>query len=161
MITIRELIVSDYPKMEEFLYWAIFTPPGENLPERDIIYNPDVFIYIKDFGSGDDCGVIAEVDGQAIGSAWTRIIPAYGHIDNQTPELAISVLSEYRNQGVGEMLMEKLFDLLSNRGYEKTSLAVQKENPAVRFYLRLGYEIIEEKTEEYLMIKMLDKNLSA
>jgi len=141
--------------MEDFLYWAIFTPPDKKLPERNIIFKPDVFIYIENFGNEDDCGVIAEIDGQAIGAAWTRIIPAYGHIDNQTPELAISVLPGYRNKGVGEMLMQKLFERLFERGYEKTSLAVQKENPAVRFYLRLGYEIVEEKSEEYLMVKRL------
>ena len=70
------------------------------MPDRNIIYNSDVFIYIENFGQKNDCGVVAEVDGKAIGLAWTRIIPAYGHIDNETPELAISVLPEYRNQGV-------------------------------------------------------------
>jgi ribosomal protein S18 acetylase RimI-like enzyme len=51
--------------------------------------------------------------------------------------------------------MEKLFELLSIRGYKQTSLAVQIENPAASFYLRLGYEIISEKSEEYLMVKKL------
>ena len=54
------------------------------------------------------------------------------------------------------MLMEKLFELLSQHGYRQTSLAVQKGNPAVNFYLRLGYEIIRENSEEYLMVKKLD-----
>ena len=158
MIHVRALTESDYPIMEDFLYWAIFTQPNEKLPERNIIFNPNVFIYIENFGNDSDCGVIAEVDGQAIGAAWTRIIPAYGHIDNQTPELAISVLPEYRSQGIGAVLMKKLFELLVERGYEKTSLAVQKQNPAVRFYLRLGYEVLEEKSEEYLMVKKLTDN---
>jgi ribosomal protein S18 acetylase RimI-like enzyme len=154
-ISIKELSQLDYSILENFIYWAIFTPIGSELPARDIIFNPDVFIYIEDFGKKNDCGVFAEVGGKAVGAAWTRIIPGYGHVDDETPELAISVLPEYRNQGIGSKLMEKLFELLSERGYRQTSLAVQKENPASKFYLRLGYEIISENSEEYLMIKKL------
>jgi len=36
------------------------------------------------------------------------------------------------------------------------SLAVQKENSAVNFYLRLGYEIVSENDEEFVMIKKLN-----
>ena len=155
MINIRELTKADYHKLEEFLYWAIFTPKGAKPPARDIIRNPDTSIYIESFGCSSDCGVIAETGGQAIGAAWTRIIPAYGHIDDFTPELAISVLPEYRSNGVGSKLMHALFGLLLNRDCKQTSLAVQKANPAVNFYLRLGYEIVKEKPEEYLMLKKL------
>ena len=157
-IKIKEVGTSSYSILENFIYWAIFTPPGANLPARDIIFNPDVFIYIENFGNENDCGVFAEVDGKAVGAVWTRIISAYGHIGNETPELAISVLPEYRNHGIGTKLMEKLFALLSERGYKQTSLAVQKENPATNFYLRLGYEILSEKPEEYLMVRKLTMN---
>ena len=150
---IKELHESDYDLLKEFIYWAIFVPPGTKQPERNIINNPDVFIYIDDFGQKDDYGVFAEVDGNAVGAAWTRIIPAYGYIDDETPELAMSMLPEYRSQGVGTELMKKLFELLSKKGYKETSLAVQKENPAVNFYLRLGYEIASENDEEFVMIK--------
>jgi ribosomal protein S18 acetylase RimI-like enzyme len=155
MIKIKEIGKADYPILEEFIYWAIFTPQGSELPSRDIIFNPDVFIYIKNFGNENDCGVFAEVDGKAVGAAWTRIIPGHGHIDDETPELAISVLPEFRNQGIGAKLMDKLFEILSQRGYKQTSLAVQKENPAASFYLRLGYEIISENAEEYMMLKKM------
>jgi ribosomal protein S18 acetylase RimI-like enzyme len=71
---------------------------------------------------------VAKQDGQIIGVAWTRIIPAYGHIDNETPELAISVLPDFRGKGIGSEMMQSLFDLLRERGYRQTSLSVsQKE----------------------------------
>jgi len=44
--------------------------------------------------------------------AWTRIIPADGHIDDEAPELATSVLPEYRGQGVGTLLMNYLFEAI-------------------------------------------------
>ncbi|MGF7143843.1 ribosomal protein S18 acetylase RimI-like enzyme [Anaerotaenia torta] len=155
MMKIKELSKYDYPILEEFSYWAIFTPPGIELPDRNVIFHPDLFIYIENYGNEKDCGIFAEVDGKAVGAAWTRIVPAYGHVDDDTPELVISVLPEYRNQGIGSKLMEKLFELLSQRGYKQTSLSVQKENIAVNFYRRLGYEIIKEKSEEYIMLKIL------
>jgi ribosomal protein S18 acetylase RimI-like enzyme len=154
-LKIRQILIEEYPLLEEFQYHAIFLPVGVGPLPREIIFKPEIFVYIKDFGGKDDCCVVVELDKQIVGAAWTRIIPAYGHIDDKTPELAISVLPNWRRQGIGSKMMNSLFDLLRERGYLQTSLAVQKENPAVRFYLRLGYNIIEEKTEEYLMIKYL------
>jgi len=155
-ITVREITASDCPHLEDFIYHAIFLPPGAKPPPREIVHNPDVFIYIDGFGNKPgDCGVIAEVDGKPIGAAWTRIIPAYGHIDGKTPELAASILPEYRGQGIGTRLMTRLFAMLREREYLRTSLAVQRENAAVRFYKRLGYETVRETGEEFIMLKDL------
>ena len=157
-LEIRPILECEYPVLEDFLYHAIFLPPGiEPLP-REIIFEPEIFVYIKDFGGKDDCCVVAEQNGEIVGAAWTRIIPAYGHIDNKTPELAISVLPNYRGRGIGSEIMKNLFELLRERGYQQTSLSVQKDNPAVRFYERLGYKTTEERIdhanhEDYLMIK--------
>ena len=158
---IRKIREDEYGVLEEFLYHAIFVPEGEAMPARDVVFLPEIFIYIKGFGKADDCCVVAEQSGQIIGAAWTRIIPAYGNIDNETPELAISVLPTHRGQGVGGKLMEYLFETLRKRGYARTSLSVQKNNPAVRFYKRLGYGITYDKkdhagNEDYIMLKNLN-----
>jgi ribosomal protein S18 acetylase RimI-like enzyme len=159
-VIIRPIEVREYPVLEDCLFNAIYLPPGEEAPPREIIFEPEIILYIKDFGGKDDCGVVAEKDGVIIGAAWTRIIPAYGHIDDDTPELAISVLPEWRGQAIGSRMMNALFDRLRERGYHRTSLSVQKDNPAVRFYLRLGYQITGERLdhanhEDYLMVKEL------
>jgi len=155
-LKIREMLPCDYPMLEDFIYNAIFIPSGAEAPNRNIIYNPDVFIYIDGFGCRPgDIGVVAEVDGKIIGAAWTRIISAYGHIDDETLELATSVLPRYRGLGIGTQLMEQLFVLLSKQGYKRTSLAVQQKNAAIRFYERLGYEVIDRNDEEFIMIKNL------
>ena len=150
----------EYPLLEEFLYHAIYLPPGVEALPREIIFEPPIYIYIKDFGGEDDCCIVAELEGEVIGAAWTRIIPAYGHINSKTPELAISVLPKWREQGIGSKMMRSLFEILRERGYRQTSLSVQKDNPAVRFYERLGYEIVGERVdhadhEDFLMIKQL------
>jgi ribosomal protein S18 acetylase RimI-like enzyme len=159
-LKIRQIQKEEYPILEEFLYNAIYLPPDAEPVPREIIYKPEIFVYIKDFGGKDDCGIVAELNEQIVGAAWTRIISAYGHIDNETPELAISVLPNFRGKGIGCKIMQSLFDLLRERGYKQTSLSVQKDNPAVRFYERLGYEITSEKLdyanhEDFLMIKYL------
>ena len=159
-LKIREIKKEEYSVLEDFLYNAIFLPPDAEPVPREIIFEPEIYIYVENFGGKDDCGVVAEQDGKIIGAAWTRIIPAYGHIDNETPELAISVLPNFRGRGIGREMMQSLFDLLRERGYKRTSLSVQKDNPAVRFYERLGYEITGERLdhanhEDFLMMKYL------
>jgi ribosomal protein S18 acetylase RimI-like enzyme len=79
-------------------------------------------------------------ENKIVGAAWTRVIPAFGHIDDETPELAISVLPEYRNKGIGTKLLKGLFERLAEQGYRQTSLSVQKENPAFHLYQRMGYK---------------------
>lgn len=158
--TIRPLEPRDYPMLEDFLYHAIYVPPGQQRPERKIIFDPEIYVYVKDFGGEHDCGVAALAGKKIIGAAWSRIIPAYGNLDERTPELAVSVLPQHRGQGVGVAMMLELFELLRAKGYERTSLSVQQDNPAVRFYQRLGYEITAEKLdhaghEDYIMVKAL------
>ena len=76
----------------------------------------------------------------------------YGHVDDDTPSFAISLLKEYRNQGIGTRLMMEMLELLRKMGYEKASLAVQKANYAVKMYENVGFKIVDENDEEYIMV---------
>ena len=109
-------------------------------------------VYIKDFGSINDNCLVAEVYGKIVGACWTRIMNDYGHIDNNTPSFAISLYEEYRGKGIGTSLMEKMLELLKSKGYKKASLAVQKGNYAVNMYKKVGFEIIDENNQEYIMV---------
>lgn len=153
---IRQIEEADYPLLEEFLYHAIFLPPGAAAPPREVIFEPEIFIYIEDFGGRDDCGVVAQQNGRVVGAAWTRIIPGFGHVDDRTPELAVSVLPGCRGHMIGTMLMTRLFAVLRGRGYSQTSLAVQQKSGAVNFYQRLGYAIVNKSDAEFIMLKKLD-----
>lgn len=110
-------------------------------------------MYYEGFGAGTaDLCIIAEEDGRPVGAAWTRIMNDYGHVDDETQSFAISLYKEYRGQGIGTEMMKAMLALLKEQGYEQASLAVQKENYAVRMYQKLGFEIVDENTEEYIMI---------
>lgn len=42
--------------------------------------------------------------------------------------------------------------LLRKRGYKKASLSIQKANDAYRLYLKVGFSVVDENEEEYIMI---------
>lgn len=150
---IREMKKNEYELLDDFLYEAIFIPVGMEKPPKDIIKNKELKVYIKNFGTNkDDTCLVAEYENKIIGACWTRIMNDYGHIDNETPSFAISLYEEYRGKGIGTDLMIKMLELLKQKGYKKASLAVQKENYAVRMYKKVGFEIIDENDEEYIMI---------
>ena len=150
---IREIRPEEYDLLREFLYQAIYLPEGVEPPLRSVVNLPELQIYIADFGTrpGDHC-LIAEVEKKVIGAAWCRIMEDYGHIDSSTPSLAISLLPEYRGQGTGTQLLNGLLLLLRENGYQRASLSVQKENPALRLYQRTGFRILAETGTEYLML---------
>ena len=149
---IRELKKCEIKLLDTFLYEAIFIPEGVPEPSKDIINHPDLQIYISDFGKKDDICYVAEVEGKVVGAVWTRIINDYGHIDDETPSLSISLLKEYRNLGIGTKLMKQIILALKEKGYKQVSLSVQKVNNAVRMYKKFGFEIVHENEEDYIMV---------
>lgn len=48
--------------------------------------------------------------------------------------------------------MKEMLKLLKEKGYSKTSLSVQKNNPAVKMYQKVGFEVSNETKKEYIMI---------
>lgn len=131
---------------------AIFIPEGVTPPPKSIIGNDELQVYVKDFGKNNgDMSLVAEVDGKTVGAAWARIMDDYGHIDNETPSLAISLYKEYRGNGIGTELMKRMLQSLKRHGYKRTSLAVQKANYAVKMYKKVGFVIVDENSEEYIM----------
>lgn len=153
---IRQLREEEYILLNDFLYEAIYIPEGIEAPPRSIINQPDIQVYVSDFGKHkDDYCLVAEVDEKVVGAVWARIMNDYGYIDDETPSCAISLFKEYRGYGIGTALMVRMLSLLKETGYKKTSLAVQKANYALRMYLNVGFEIVGENEEEYIMVKYL------
>lgn len=153
---IRELKQTEGKVLDTFLYEAIFIPEGTKAPPRDIINRPELRLYVEDFGKReDDRCLVAEAEHAIVGAVWVRIMNDYGHVDDETPSFAVSVLKEYRNCGIGTELLRRMLEELRKRGYKKASLAVQKANYAVSMYKKAGFEIVEEREEEYIMVCQL------
>jgi Acetyltransferases len=153
---IRQPRENEYILLNDFIYEAIYIPEGVAAPPKNIIDQPDLQVYVSDFGKHkDDYCFVTEVDGNVVGAVWVRIMNDYGHINDETPSFAISLYKEYRGYGIGTAMMEHMLSSLKKLGYKKTSLAVQKSNYAYKMYLKVGFEIIDENEEEYIMINYL------
>lgn len=154
--TIREMRPEEAPLLRDFTYEAIFQREGDPLIPRDSLEHPSIKVYYENFGKPGDFALFAEQDGKPVGAVWARILTGetkgFGNIDPFTPEFAISLYKEYRGNGVGTALMQAMLRLLKEKGYRKTSLAVQKDNYAVKMYQKVGFRIMKEQGPEYLML---------
>ncbi len=156
---IREMRPEEYPLLEDFLYEAVFQPDETKLAPRSITKQPEMQVYIENFGEKpDDHCLCAQVGNRIVGAVWVRDIRGYGNVLNlergqsTVPEFAISLYKEYRGQGIGTQLMKRMLEWLRREGYRKAVLAVQKENYARKMYLKTGFRIIGTTGEEYIMI---------
>ena len=149
---IRAMRETEYPLLEDFLYEAIFIPEGVAPPPKSIVNTPELQVYIENFGTQiHDKALVAEINHQVIGAVWVRIMDDYGHVDDETPSFAISLYKEYRGLGIGTEMMKAMLAILKDCGYRQASLAVQKANYAVKMYRKVGFEIVGENEEEYIM----------
>ena len=155
-LVIRPLLPQEHSILREFLYLGIFNEDGNpNLP-MNIVDEPCLIKYIKEFGKKDDICLVAEVDSEIIGAIWTRLFDdehkGYGYYDDTTPELSMSVKEEFRGKRVGNMLLSSMKKLLKEQSYKQVSLSVSKNNFATNLYIKFGYIIIEERETDYLML---------
>jgi ribosomal protein S18 acetylase RimI-like enzyme len=52
-------------------------------------------------------------------------------------------------------MTKEMLALLKSHGYSRVSLSVQKANYAAKLYLKVGFEIVRENEEEYIMVNCL------
>lgn len=157
---VRPIRQDEWPLLEDFLYEAIFLPEGfeGELPRSVIHGDPKRRAAFEGFGTlPDDRALVAEVDGEVIGACWVRTTDGYGHIDSATPSFSISIYKPYRGRGIGTAMMSRMLDELLEAGYTRASLSVQKENPALRLYERMGFRIVGDGADEteWLMVRDL------
>ena len=78
--TIRPLHPDETCLLKDFLYEAIFIPEGVTPPPRSILDQPELRVYIDDFGSrkGDHC-LVADCNGKVVWAlcgqgSWTTTV---------------------------------------------------------------------------------------
>jgi hypothetical protein len=75
-MNIRPIEHDEYGLLEEFLYLAVFVPPGSGLPSREVIREPAIYAYIDGFGRPDDVCLIAEEDETIFIGDWALLLCA-------------------------------------------------------------------------------------
>jgi len=156
-ILIRGIRPSEFPLMEDFMYEAIYHPDPANPYPKAVIYYPQVRVYWDNWGmEKDDHCLLALIDNKPVGAVWIRTfqreLKGCGYIDEHTPEIAIALFEEYRNQGIGTEMMLQMIALMKEKGYLQVSLSITKGNPAIRLYERLGFNVVDDNEEDYIML---------
>ncbi|MBA3333684.1 MAG: GNAT family N-acetyltransferase [Actinobacteria bacterium] len=109
-----------------------------------------VALYVKGWGRPGDTALIAIEDGFPVGAAWYRLfrrdLPGYGFVDEETPELAIAVVPSRRGGGIGDALLNALYERAKADGHRAVSLAVERDNePLVSYYEKKhGFTRVDE-----------------
>jgi [ribosomal protein S18]-alanine N-acetyltransferase len=153
-IVLRGIKPHEFPFLEEMLYQAIFIPHGSEKHDKGIIFIPELYPYIQDFGKKTDIGLVAEIDCKLVGAIWTRLFKGYGFIDENTPELSMAIDTDFRGKGIGSKLLEAMFRRLKKKGYKQVSLSVDKRNFAYKLYQKRGFQDFEVKGNSVLMVKI-------
>jgi GNAT superfamily N-acetyltransferase len=145
---ISPLTPEDEPFLWQMLYEAAHMAEKGDLTIEDAMNHPDLAKYVKNWGLPTDIGFVANLlsTNQPVGAVWLRLLTGenkgYGYVDDQTPELAIAILPEYRNQGIGKQLIMHLL-AVAQAFYPSISLSCRSCNPALYLYHRCGWKIID------------------
>ncbi|MGD0818121.1 MAG: N-acetyltransferase [Methanomassiliicoccales archaeon] len=110
--------------------WAVYELASNNLKER---YNPTVFTELSPYWPNGF--LVVEEMGRIVGFL-------FGIMSSEVESrvLMLAVKKEYRNQGLGTMLLNRFLQEGANRGVHFVSLEVRASNlSGIRFYQRLGF----------------------
>lgn len=145
VLAIRPSQPSDLAFLWDMLWEAAAIDPGVRAVGKEVAFSiPQLRRYLEGWGRAGDIGVVARDEaGQPLGAAWARLFPreepGYGFVASDIPELAIGVAPAFRGRGVGGALLDTLLETARVRGYEAVSLAVDRQNPALKLYERKGF----------------------
>jgi ribosomal protein S18 acetylase RimI-like enzyme len=152
LVTDDSILLREAEPGDEATLWLMLTfaasmsPDGEGAIEAARA-DPNLRTYVEGWGRAGDLGVVAVErmkDGRPgvhVGAAWLRLGDGAGRFkvgDRDVPELATAVLPAARGRGIGAAMLRRLTALATGK-YPAISLSVRESNPAVRFYVRLGF----------------------
>lgn len=120
--------------------WAVYDLASNNLKER---YNPSVFTELSPYWPNGF--LVVEDMGRIVGFL-------FGILSSEVEcrVLMLAVKKEYRNHGIGTMLVTRFLMEGANRGVQFVSLEVRASNlSGIRFYQRFGFMLTGRIPEYY------------
>ena len=116
----------------------------------------DVDKYFVGWGRALDIGVLAFSGIEFVGGAYVRQLGradgAYGYVDDAVPELTIGVEAPYRRRGIAVILLAALKAKVIEQGLSGISLSVEPDNGARHLYAKMGFELVEDRGNDLLML---------
>ncbi|MGC2238298.1 MAG: GNAT family N-acetyltransferase [Pyrinomonadaceae bacterium] len=144
-VKIRPATPEDIPILSEMLFEAgAVSEVIREIGKEKALTLPAMIYFLDNFGRTGDFGFIAETgDKTLVGAVWARLFSAEnkggGFISEEISELAIAVVPEFRALGAGTKLLQQLIKEAKNLKFPALSLSVDRRNPALRLYERLGF----------------------
>jgi ribosomal protein S18 acetylase RimI-like enzyme len=133
---IRALTAND-----ESILWTMLMYAAHESSVENVQSHPDLLRYVKDWGKASDLGFVA-IDEKPLGAAWLRLFPSddrgFGYLGEGIPELAIAVLPDYRNRGIGTKLLMQII-AVAGEIFPAISLSVRAHSQAITLYERVGF----------------------
>jgi ribosomal protein S18 acetylase RimI-like enzyme len=158
-LQIREIKQDEIYFLSEMLYEAIFVPNGEKKLPKEIINEPELNNYIREFGRENDFCFVAEIDKKLIGAIWIRQFnennKGYGFVNSETPELSMAINKSFRAKGIGKIMLDKMAQKLIEFNFSQVSLSVDKRNFAYDFYKKNNFIEIQTENNSIKMLKIL------
>lgn len=87
---------------------------------------------------------VLDRDSEVVGYGIMSIAAGEAHVLN------ICVVTEYRREGTGQRLLQRLLDVAKNSGAQRVFLEVRPSNTAaIRLYEKLGFEALGRRENYY------------
>jgi GNAT superfamily N-acetyltransferase len=142
-ITLRSALPDD----EDFLFELFRQTVGDELAMLgDTIlrmqFKAQLLTYSAQFPAAEH--QIIMLDERAIG----RVLVERSELENRGVDIAL--LREYRNGGIGRMVVQELLDEAGRAG-KPFRISVVKSNPALHLYERLGFKTTGDTGTQFLM----------
>jgi len=94
----------------------------------------------------------ALIDGHGPNSAAAAGFVLSRHAADEEELLLIAVMPEFRTRGLGQMLIDHLFESAAARRVNRVFLEMRRGNPAIHLYRKVGFEPIGERPNYYKMV---------
>lgn len=157
---IRSGTIEDIPFLEKMLFEAVFWYPASTRPDMyDFFEKTKLNRFLADWGRPGDKSFVMQIGSIPIGAAWYRLFKAdegsYGFVDENTPEIGMAVLKDYRSRGIGRKLLKALILEAQWKEFELLSLSVEPANFALRLYESEGFTKVGESGTSWTLCMKL------
>lgn len=149
-ITLRSVEPSEAVLVFSFLTLAARMAESSE-PSQKALVDPQLTKYWQSWGRPADIGVVAvrPGDGLPLSCAWVRAFPPDDSdcLGDGILVLAVATVPALRGTGIGTRVLSELIERCRKQpDCAGISLSVRVENPAVRLYQRLGFQVVHELT---------------
>lgn len=144
---LRPATTADLDLLHDMLFEAFTWDGTDRFTRSEVLADPHTARYLGGWRRPDDFGLVAVEDGEPLGAAWARALPAaepgYGYVADDVPELGMGVARAHRDRGVGTALLAGLVEQARRLGRPALSLSVEDGNMAARsLYERQGFVVV-------------------